>query len=342
MLYKNVQIHNVAELEIDKADGSMTWYRMPKRLMDKFEMNNARNMNVCATGVEIRFVIKSGKAVIRMKAEEQEHINNQLHIFRGSIQGGWTDSFYTNIGTEPVDVVIEKAQNQEALKAMSDEMGTGFDPEVIRIIFDKGKYRILDISGDIEPPKKEQTPQRTLLCYGSSITHGSNALSMSDTWAAQTAKNLDMDLINLGMAGSCSIEPDVIDYIADMGKNGAWDTAVMELGANVLTWDADKIRERAGYAITRMAKANPQKRIYVISPIYNRCDFHGADHAKRWRAVLEKTVSEAAFENVTYINGLELLGKFSLLSADEVHPSIYGADGIAKSLTEIIKKEQGL
>lgn len=40
---------------------------------------------------------------------------------------------------------------------------------------------------------------------------------------------------------------------------------------------------------------------------------------------------------MTYIDGLELLGDMSLISADEVHPNIYGVQQIADRLAERLR-----
>ena len=44
-------------------------------------------------------------------------------------------------------------------------------------------------------------------------------------------------------------------------------------------------------------------------------------------------------KNVTYVNGNDLLGDMSLISADYVHPNIYGAMQIAERLTPIMKEK---
>ena len=338
MIYKKAEIHNVAEIKINEKDGSMTWFRMPGYLTDKFEIPMAKDMNVASTGVEIRFVIKSGTATVRMQSLSENGKNSSFHVFRGGIQGGYTDMEDVRVGAEPHDFKFEKSGNIDVLRAMSEEAGERFDPEVIRIIFDRGTYRILDISGDIEPPSKGQTPLKTLMCYGSSITHGSSALDMSHSWASMLAHELHTDLINLGMAGSCALEPEVIDYIAAEGERGAWDILIMELGANVLSWEEEKIRERTEYAFTQTALKNPDKKIYAISPLYCGLDFKGMPQAARWRRVMKETADKLSLKNLIYIDGLDLIGSLSrYISADEVHPSIYGSELIAKKLTGILK-----
>lgn len=335
MLYKNAEIHNAAELNINPEDGSMTWCRVPGNVFDAMEAEQGQRICLNSTGVEIRFVMKSDTAVIRMQAISDKATHACFHIFRGGIQGGWRDhEINTYVCDKPQDFVIEKSANLPVLREIAKAAGDEFDPEVVRVIFDRGSYRILDIRGDIEPPKKSQLPQQTLLCYGSSITHGSNSIDASHTWASVLAHKLNMDLINLGMAGSCAMEPAMINYIASEGEKGNWNTAIMELGINVLRWEPEKIISRVTNAVSEVAGRNPDKKIFVISPFYCGSDYQKKPEPDRWRRLIAEVVHKTAYKNVMLINGLDLLGDMSLISADEVHPNIYGVQQIASRLLE--------
>lgn len=134
------------------------------------------------------------------------------------------------------------------------------------------------------------------------------------------------------MAGSCWMEPALVEYIANEGLTGKWDMALLELGINVLGWDEDKFTTRVENAIRQIASKNPDKPIYVISPFYCNDDYNGVGTAALWRNLIEKIVIQLNFSNVKYIDGLELLGDMSLISADEVHPNIYGVAQIAERL----------
>lgn len=337
MIYKNIDIHNAAELDISDADGSMTWLRAPRCVYDSIETGNGRRMLRGSTGVELRFVINSGRAVIRMRSLSDKTMHAQFHIFRGAVQGGWTDhELNTFVPPEPADFIIERSDNLPALRAMTAERGSSFAPEVVRVIFDRGEICVLDAYGDIAPPKPEQLPPRTLLCYGSSITHGSNSIDFSHAWPSVLADRLDMDLRDLGMAGSCAMEPEMTGYIASEGEKGRWDTAVLELGINVLDWPMDKIYERVSNTLSQIAGRNCSKPVYVISPFYCGSDFHKKPEPDNWRRMIRDIVKEKAYPNVTYINGLDILGEFSLLSADEVHPNICGVSRIADRLSAVI------
>ena len=150
-----------------------------------------------------------------------------------------------------------------------------------------------------------------------------------------------MDARNLGMAGSCALEPEMAEYIASEGEKGNWNLAILELGINVLSWEDEKIASRVENIINQVAGRNPDKPTFVISPFYY-CgdDFNPNDRAKVWRKIIEETVTKLHYPNVTYINGFDVLDKALYMSADEVHPNIYGVQRIADILTDKIREVQ--
>lgn len=342
MIYKNFEIHNVAEL-IYNDDGSVSWKRVPSQVATAMEATMADSMVHNSTGVELRFVINGDSATVRMSTCSNDPKSfSTFHVYRGGIQGGWSDhEVHRHVTGEIQDFVIEKSKNISRLKTMSDKSGYDWDPEVVRIIFDRGSYKIYDVIGDVTPPLKTQCPRKTLLAYGSSITHGSNAIDQSHSWVSVVAHNLNMDARNLGMAGSCAIEPEMAEYIASEGEKGGWDIATLELGINVLSWADDKITHRVENIIQQVAGRNPDKPVFVISPFYH-CgdDFNQNGYAKKWRKMIEEIVSRLDYKNVTYINGMDVLDNMSYMSADEVHPNIYGVQRIADVLTSKIRNVQ--
>ena len=296
-----------------------------------------------STGVELRFVIKGESAAVRMSTFANNPKSfSTFHVYRGGIQGGWDDhEVHRHVTGEIQEFVIKRSENIERLREMSSRLGYDFDPEVVRVIFDRGRYKIYDVEGDVAPPAPDQCPQKTLLAYGSSITHGSNSIDASHSWVSVLAHNLNVDARNLGMAGSCMLEPETAEYIASEGEKGKWDIATLEIGINVLgKWDDDKIISRTENLIRQVAGRNKEKPVFVISPFYF-CgdDFNEEKHAagERWREYVRVVTAKLNYSNVTYINGLDVIGDMSYISADEVHPNIYGVQKIADILTERIK-----
>lgn len=335
MIYKNLDIYNIEEI-IHNEDGSISWLRLPKNVYDKLESEQGKNMAQNSTGVELRFKMSGSKATIRMAVKSGEGC---FHIYRGSVQGGWADhEVHKCVKTQPQDFVIDASEDKEKLKIMSEKNKSQWNSEVIRIIFDRGNFKIFDVTGDIQPPEKQDLPEKSLMCYGSSITHGSNSIDMSHSWASVLAHNIGYDLKNKGMAGSCCMEEEIVKYIASAGENNEWDILTLELGINVLSWEKEKIYKRVTNTIGTIAGSNPGKKIFVISPFYHCAeDFDGNEQAELWRKSIEKIVKDFAFKNVVYINGLDILDNMTLISADFVHPNIYGVAQIAERLTKIIK-----
>ncbi len=337
MIYKNAEFHNIAKI-IENDDGSISWLRVPENVYDNLE--KGKGPAKCCTGVEMRFILKGESAVIKMCAVDDSFANS-FHVYRGGIQGGWDDHEKNkNVTTEIKDFEIKKSGNLLSLKKMSEASGTDWNPEVIRIVFDLGTYKIYDIIGDIEPPKPEDKPEKTILFYGSSITHGSNSLDASHSWVSLIGHNLNMDVRNLGFAGSCCMEPEIADYIAEEGEKGNWDYAVLELGINVLGWEEDHIVERVENILKQVAGRNSEKPIFLISPfIFVSEVIYDNNDGKKWRRLIKETYERLNYKNVTYIDGTSVLDNISYISADEVHPNIYGVNRIAEVLTEKIKEE---
>lgn len=331
MIYKNIDIHNVAEIIENEND--IYWLRVPKSVYDKMESEQGQRMCRGATGVEFRFVMKSDRVVLKLACNSAVTVN----VFFGGLQAGWQccGEGKTLIGNS--ELIIEKPQNMGLLRDYSLRSGYDFSPEVVRVVLSRGICRLTDVEGDVCPPDVSQLPKKTILAYGSSITHGSNSLAASNNWTSVLAHNLSSDLINLGMAGSCRMEPELIDYIASLGESGAWTTAVLELGINVLAWEEELIRQRVGNTLGQVAGRNPDKKVYVISPLYCHNDYYGKEDANKWRRLIAEETEKKAYKNVVYVNGLDLLSDVSGLSADEVHPNIYGIQQIAVRLTEVMK-----
>lgn len=339
MIYKGVEFHNVACFLKDDGREGKRWCRVPENVRDTLELGMAEKVASAYTGVELRFVLKGDSVTFKFtKQYPGDGWLYCMHVYYGGIQGTWADhEINRHIEGDGCDITIKKPENLERLKAMAKASNDVWDPEVIRVIFDTGYYRVVDIIGDVEPPKPEQCPQKTLLTYGSSITHGSNSLDSSHAWTSLLAWHLKADLRNLGMSGSCALEPAMMDYIAELGENGKWDVATLAFGINVLDWNDEKIIDRVTNAITVVASRNPDKNIYVISPIYWYGDFEGKPEAQNWRNHVKAICEKLNFKNVTYIDGLSLVDNISYMSADEVHPNIYGVQKIYEELKKVVK-----
>ena len=328
MIYKNIEIHNVAAISAGESGGAC-WSRYPDAVCEGFEKDGARIQAKNCSGVELRFILKGESAKLRIRSTTA---TGSYHIYRGGIQGGWYDHEGKVTSPDGTEILIERRE-QGLVEQMHKDQNLPWDPNLIRIIFDRGRFELLDVEGDVCPPAEGQTPKKTILFYGSSITHGSNSMNNSNAWTAWVAHALSMDALNKGLAGSCRMEETTVSYLGALGREGKWDVAVLELGINACEWEEERRRIHVEKTLDHIAGQNPKKPIFVISPFYCDADYNGRGEPAAWRETIRAVVKERAYPNVTYIPGNEILSDMRGISTDGVHPSIYGIAEIAEKLT---------
>ncbi len=96
MQYKNIEVHNVAHL-IECENGGVSWLRVPQKIYDSMESDQGKRMCHNFTGVELRFVMKSDSAVIKLGSltDKETHIN--FNVFFGDVSGLSGDEVHPNI-----------------------------------------------------------------------------------------------------------------------------------------------------------------------------------------------------------------------------------------------------
>lgn len=103
--------------------------------------------------------------------------------------------------------------------------------------------------------------------YGSSISHCMEAASPTTTWPAVAARLGGMELLNLGLAGQCMLDPFVARTIRDLSV----DRVSLKVGINLVNGDTMRDRTFApalhGFLDT-IRDGHPDTPILVVSPIY--------------------------------------------------------------------------
>lgn len=330
MIYENVELYNVSELvEINGIKNIIS--RIPNDL--RVTLNESAKLRaIMSAGCEIRFNLKSEKAKITLKAVEKEQ-KGIVEVYQGNFFISW------HLITEnPTTIEISHPANMEELKKVSEEKNLPFDPYLTRVILPYGvTLKIENIEGDCQLPERNQTPDKKLLSYGSSITHGATALRPTGTYAMRTAQLLGVDLINLGFGGGAHLEKQMADYIAERDD---WNFATLEMGINMVGgFEVEEFKERVEYFIPKIAKAHPDKYIFCIDIFQFRMDFYPEEKKqKEFRRIVKETVEKLNMPEVIHVSGLEILKSPSGLTSDLVHPSAGGMEEMAGNLSETIKK----
>ena len=228
----------------------------------------------------------------------------------------------TTLRLTPRNLGIRKIKSEYLRKGP----GIGFAPEVIRLTSQRGGLIYCGINtfgATVRPPEAGEKPAKTCLFYGSSITN-----STLDGFPTVAGKALGMDIINLGMSGSCHIEPELADWMA---AREDWDLAVIELGINVTWMEPEEFRRRADHLLEAFVSRHPKKPLVLLTlfPSCARFEFaiepKGEDSDSRFCEILRELHAKyAAQGNVHLIEGKEILTDLNGLGADFLHPKNYG------------------
>jgi lysophospholipase L1-like esterase len=177
------------------------------------------------------------------------------------------------------------------------------------------------IGGNIEPA----AAQSSWLAYGDSITEGWSASSPARCWLATAGRELSMNTVNLGFAGSARGE---IVLAQQIGKLDA-DVITVAYGTNcwsTIPHTEDMVRATTASFLRILRAAHQDVPILVVSPLI-RPDAEDRPNALGTtladiRNAIEHTVSAAGDCLTSLLPGADLLPASML--ADGIHP---GDDG---------------
>ncbi len=328
MIYQNVELYNVNEMIYDEKQQGYLLSRVPLTLKEHLN-KKAQEAIFYGTGTEIRFNIKSDVVKITIKRGEASDMHRPgiCEIYYGDYQATW--DYYPQAITLDETVIVINKKDVESLKKYRYR----FDPELIRVILPYDWINVLiKIEGETSIPNSSQIPDKKILFYGSSITHGSTASTPSLTYASLTSHNLGCDLISLGFAGSCFLEKEMAQYIRSLKYN----ITVLELGINVYGISPIDLYNRA---ITFIKTLDLTKPTFVIDIFTCVHDLNNEKLVKEYRNIIKNVVKEINNPNVYYICGKKMITRVDGLSIDKLHPSEYGMMEIAEKLTKFIKNK---
>ena len=113
--------------------------------------------------------------------------------------------------------------------------------------------------------------RRVWLHHGSSISHGSNALTPTGTWPAIAARTAGVDLVNLGFGGSALLDP----LTARTMRDTPADVISVKMGINLVNLDGMRLRvftaAMHGFLDT-IRDGHPDTPLLLVSPIL--CPIH--------------------------------------------------------------------
>jgi lysophospholipase L1-like esterase len=337
MLYNNIEFHNAGEIKQADDVKGVKIYRYPLEVREYLEGAGKREAESCR-GCELRFVTEAEEIELYVTPEEEF---GDILIFKG-------DYFHSIHRVKAEEESVIKLKEPERFSWVREEIinKSAFSPKVWRIFLDLRYVKSIrvDTKGAfVKAPKPSELPRLKWLAYGSSITYGVGAINNTNCYVQHTARKLGVDVINLGLSGSCYCEEQAADFIA---LRDDWDFVTLEVGVNMRAcYSEEEFEKRVNYLIDNTAYNHPGKPIVLINimpnhAIYSRNgSIYEKDHIAFSR-ILRDIVNKKESSQLHLIAGEDLLKDFSGLTVDLIHPADAGhiqiGDNLARILSEIV------
>ena len=288
----------------------------------------------CPQHGELRFMTTSLEAELTVELLDAE---GMVSIFFGDYR--WKTMFLPK-GRHTLAIRCP----EELRKGMQKVPRRRYATDLIRVVFHTLDTRVLLCQEPVgaRTCPAEAVPEKTLLAYGTSLTQGRGAESAELCYIAQAADKLNMDLLNLATAANAFCEPEIAQHIAHRRD---WDVCVLEISVNMLNLgvDTDTYRMVASTFVETIHDAQPEKPIFCIGvfPFFmdygftteNRCP---VSTPRAYRNALQEIAD--SFENVSYIDGRELLQDITGLQADLIHFGANAGIEVGKNLARRIQE----
>ncbi len=337
MKYENVEVFNAERSYVIEGVEGAAFNRFSEEAVKGIDSGPDRNGHRAQSygnEIEIRFVTDGSQSDIYLGAWGAEGF---ISIYAGD--------YHQGIRRLPEGEIIKiELERSARLQALPPIEGERFPRNMWRIVFLKRYVPVFagvdGRGGFIRPPERSEAPRKTILAYGSSITFGAGTGPESDVTHMQlAARKAGAQVLNKSMPGSCFCELSMGDYLSGIEA----DLYYYELGGNMrLRHTPEEFEKRAFHLVRETSRKNPGKPIVLPGVCELLKSLPGEDSVKANSAMMEfdKTLKKLAAEseNIHFIESADICSSRILLSADGLHPSIYGNIEMGMAIYEKIKE----
>ncbi|QRV17390.1 GDSL family lipase (plasmid) [Haloterrigena salifodinae] len=325
---QSVSFHNVAATETAGwVDEGRLLRRVPESVATEVSVA-ARDRFRHPSGCELRFVPADDEATVLVTLSAASE--TVVRPFWGEFQGSET----YELGPTPRTLELSRPDGIARLEPDVAAAGA-FDPCACRLRFDAWEpVAFHGVSGRCRPPDETELPTRRYLAYGTSITEGASATGCHLTYVSQVARELGVDAVNLGAAGSAFCEPAIAEYVA---RRDDWDVATLALSVNMANrgFTVEQFEDRVTEFVNVIAASKPECPIACVTLFPYHADAHRDGDARRAEAfrTVVRRAAERAPDNVSLIDG-PTVADATGLTTDLLHPGDAGMRSIADGIAE--------
>lgn len=236
---------------------------------------------------------------------------------------GSQDSFDVAVNNRITDIVYVKDIEKEG--KVSFELPEGNKNVIVYLPADATVLiKNFEIDGEYVPVKKNEK----VLWLGDSITQGYGPLRAAHTYVSVANRLLNYDIINQGIGGY------VYDKKSLMKMEGYTpDKIIVSLGTNQYGTPTMKDIEEYYETLMEIYGDTP---VLCITPIWRGDNMEGLPTLIKFREKLVDICKK--YENITIVDGFELVPHLSEYFLDNLHPNALGAEMYGRNLVLEIER----
>lgn len=202
----------------------------------------------------------------------------------------------------------------------------------------------LEVDADASFASAPKELRKRILFYGSSISHGRKADGPSESWTVGAAHLAELEPINMGLGGACTMEPAVARHLRDQSA----DYLSFCLGVNVVagvTHSPRVFRSAVIGLIQTVREKHPhtplavQSGIFLDGPLEHTPNVikMSMQSSREQIAQIVALFKKHGDKKIIYTDGLELLGPADAhLLIDGVHPGGEGHRLMSQRYNDIV------
>ena len=272
------------------------------------------NLSHTSIDVNVRFVTDSDEVVVRWEVPKGYRPHPQI----------------TLNGTQGVDVYMRSAGGTwEHRLAGSPDVATGLGE--LRVPWAPGAECLVYLPMRVSPlafsvgvkkgcrfdPARPHRLAKPVVHYGTSIVHGGRADRPGLTFTSIMARELDVELVNLGFPGAGRMEPPMADVLAEI------DAALYIVDCE---WNmtAKMVEERYEPFVRKLKELRPETPILLCGGCTEKTAPRSQEVISRKIFSKLKEEDPAKWANLHYLSGVDQLPKSSDCTTDHCHPNVYG------------------
>ncbi|MGF1655896.1 MAG: lysophospholipase [Verrucomicrobiales bacterium] len=310
-----ISFHN-AHPEAGPGD-SLLLPRYPEVIRQSLSENGAL-MAADSCGVEIRFVTDARNIDVTLSNAAGE---TRLEVFCGAFY----HSSHRLPSATPATLSLEAPPFLQDFSD-ADFLSSGYDKNVWRIVLGRGQhyFHAVDTKGaSLRAPGRPEVPRTRWLAYGSATTHAG-----LHGYPLHGARLLHWEVLNKALTDACLLEPQAIDYLAQITSHLNIDVVTAELGLDMLAaCSVKEFQKRVELFVSTMREQHSEVPLILITSFpscWHRKETRASDKQLKFDQVLREMIDPKKDPLLCLVEGGDLMTDFTLLGCDLLQPSPSG------------------